>query len=305
MLQERMGAAANASKKPKRAPVPTRGWARRGWTFVWNASQRLSDHNTSVLAAAVAFYSFLSIFPAITALVSLYGLVANPHDVERQIGALQAVLPAEAISPIASWLHSLAQKPPGHFSLGFAISTAIAVWTAGYATGTLMTALDLAYDVAEQRSFFRFYAVALLLTTLLILFVGSAIFLIALLPALIGFLPMPPDWQNTALWVRWPILLVLVVLAVALLYRYAPNRADSRCDIASAGALVATGGLIAGSYGFSVYINAFAAYDRTYGSLGAVAVLLTWLWIAGYSVLAGAELNAEIGTQHRREAEDR
>lgn len=301
MLKERIGTAASTTKKPKRAPVPARGWLRRGWTFVRNALQRLSEHNTSVLAAAVAFYSFLSIFPAITALVSLYGLVANPHDIERQIAELQAVLPSEAISPIASWLHSLTQKPHAHFSLGFVISTAIAVWTAGYATGTLMTALDLAYAVPEQRSFFRFYAVALLLTTSLIVFVGSAVFLIALLPAVIGFLPLPPDWHNTALWIRWPILLALVVLAVALLYRYAPNRADSRWDLASAGAVVATGGLIAGSYGFSVYVNTFAAYDKTYGSLGAVAVLLTWLWIAAYSVLAGAELNAEIGTQHQRE----
>lgn len=273
--------------------VPPSG-IRRGLALALNAWQRLNAHNASVLAAAVAFYSFLSIFPAITALVSIYGLIANPTDIERQVSELQAVLPAEAISPISSWLHDLARKPRAHFGVGLVISTGIAIWSARYATGTLMTALDLAYAVPEQRGFLRFNAVALLLTTLLILFVGSAVVLIAVLPALITYFPIPPDWRRAAMEVRWPILFLLIVVAVTLLYRYAPNRVDSRWEFASAGALVAIAGLIAGSYGFSVYLSAFAGYDKIYGSLGAVAVLLTWLWIAAYSLLAGAELNAEI-----------
>jgi len=121
--------------------------------------------------------------------------------------------------------------------------------------------------------------------------------LVALLPVLIGYLQISPSWQSATLWVRWPILLVFVIVAVALLYRYAPNRTDARWEFASAGALLVTGGLIIGSYGFSLYISAFAAYDKTYGSVGAIAVLLTWLWIAAYSVLAGAELNAEIASR--------
>jgi membrane protein len=281
------------------SPAQNRGrsasrWGRRGWDVAVNLWQRLSDHNTSSLAAAVAFYSFLSIFPALTALVSLYGLVANPDDLRRELDALRTVLPSDVVSPVSSWLTDLIHKPRAHFSLGLAISVAVSVWSARYATATLMTALDVAYAVPEQRTFLRYNAVALLLTVLLILFFGSAMVLVAFLPALVGYLPIPHGWQSPVLWVRWPILLTIVILAVVLLYRYAPNRRDSRWEFASAGAVVAALGLIAGSYGFSIYISAFAGYDKTYGSLGAIAVLLTWLWIAAYSVLAGAELNAEI-----------
>lgn len=259
-----------------------------------NLGRRLSVHNASVLAAAVAFYSFLSIFPAIAALVSLYGLVANPHELRSDLEALRAVLPADAVSPLSAWLTDLIHKPRAHFSAGLAISVAISVWSARYATATLMIALDVAFAAPERRTLLRYNAVALLLTLVLILLVGSAMILVALLPVAIGYLQIPPSWQSATLWVRWPILLAIIVIAVALIYRYAPNRADGHWEFASADTLLATSGLIIGSYGFSLYISTFPAYDKTYGSLGAVAVLLTWLWIAAYSVLAGAELNAEI-----------
>jgi membrane protein len=162
-----------------------------------------------------------------------------------------------------------------------------------------MTALDVAYGIPEQRTFLLYNAVALLLTLVLIVFVGFAMAMVTILPALIGFLPLPAGWHGAILWIRWPILLLIIVAAVVLLYRFAPNRPDASWEFGSAGALLAVLGLVAGSYSFSVYISAFAAYDKTYGSLGAVAVLLTWLWIAAYFVLAGAELNAEIAGGRR------
>jgi len=269
-------------------------WIRRSWTVVANVWQRLGDHNTSVLAAAVAFYSFLSIFPAIAALVSLYGLIANPNDLSNELNTLQAVVPTEVLSPLSDWLTNLVHKPRTNFGLGLVISLALSIWSARYATATLMTALDVAYGIPEQRTFLLYNAVALLLTLLLIIFVSFAMALVAILPALIGFLPLPSAWQSGLLWIRWPMLLMIIVVAVGLLYRFAPNRSHSGWEFGSAGALLAVLGLAGGSYCFSLYISAFAAYDKTYGSLGAVAVLLTWLWIAAYFVLAGAELNAEI-----------
>jgi membrane protein len=274
---------------------------RLGWSVAANVWQRLGDHNASVLAAAVAFYSFLSIFPAIAALVSVYGLVANPTDLSHELDELKAVVPVEVLSPLSGWLMHLINKPRAGFGFGLAISLALSIWSARHATATLMTALDVAYGTSEQRTFLRYNMVALLLTLLLILFVGVAMALVAILPAMIGYVPLPSQWQGIILLIRWPILLLMIVAAVVLLYRFAPNRSDARWELGSAGALLAVLGLIAGSYGFSVYISAFAAYDKTYGSLGAVAVLLTWLWIAAYSVLAGAELNAEIvGTRNKR-----
>lgn len=286
----------NGGAKGKRgsASSGSAGWWRSAWTLAACFRRRLDEHNVSVLAAAVAFYSFLSIFPAIAALVSLYGLIADPHDIARQLNALRTVLPEEAVAPLSAWLNVLAKQTHPHFGLGLVVSVAISVWSARYATATLMTALDVAYAASEERSFLLYNAVALLLTALLIVFVACAVILIAILPVLIGYLPIPARWQAAAMWIRWPFLLGMILVAVALLYRYAPNRTDSRWDLASAGAVVATAGLITGSYGLSLYVNTFAVYQKTYGSLGAVAVLMTWLWIAAYSLLAGAELNAEI-----------
>jgi len=272
-------------------------WPRASWNLAATVWRRLSEHNASALAAAVAFYSFLSIFPAITALVSLYGLIANPNDIRHELDTLRAILPPEAVSMLSVWLMNMIHKPRVHFGLGLAISVAISLWSARYGAATLITALDVAYSITEQRTFLHYNAVALLLTTLLILFFGLTTGLIAVLPVLLGYLPIPPSWQSTAMWVRWPILLAMIIMAVLLLYRLAPGRDGSRRKFGLAGALLATVGFSVSSYGFSFYISAFSAYDKTYGSLGAVAVFLTWLWIAGYSVLAGAELNAEIASR--------
>ena len=259
---------------------------------VWH---RLGDHNISVLSAAVAFYSFLSIFPAIAALVSLYGLVADTNDIVRQLNALQVILPGDAAALISERLKALEQGVHPPFGVGLLVSVGISIWSARYATGTLMTALNVTYGVPEERGIVLFNAVALSLTVALIVLAGGAVILIAVMPLLLSYLPIPTGWQAAAMWIRWPLLVGMIIAIVALLYRYAPNRTEPRWDLASAGGLLATTGLIMGSYAFSTYVNTFAAYQKTYGSLGAVAVLMTWLWVAAYSILAGAELNAEIG----------
>lgn len=256
---------------------------------------KLGDHNISILSAAVAFYSFLSIFPAIAALVSLYGLVADTNDIVRQLNALQVILPGEATALISERLKVLEQGTHPPFGVGLMVSVGISIWSARYATGTLMTALNVTYAVSEERGLVLFNAVALLLTVALIVLAGGAVILIAVIPLLLSYLPIPTGWQEAAILIRWPLLVCMIIAIVALLYRYAPHRSEPRWDLASAGGLLATTGLIAGSYAFSTYVNTFAVYQKTYGSLGAVAVLMTWLWVAAYSILAGAELNAEIG----------
>lgn len=256
---------------------------------------KLSEHNISILSAAVAFYSFLSIFPAIAALVSLYGLVADTNDIVRQLNALQVILPGEATALISERLKVLEQGAHPAFGVGLMVSVGISIWSARYATGTLMTALNVAYAVTEERGIVLFNAVALSLTVALIVLTGGAVILIAVIPLLLSYLPIPTDWQAAAMLIRWPLLVCMIIAIVALLYRYASNRSEPGWDLFSAGGLLATTGLIAGSYAFSTYVSTFAAYQRTYGSLGAVAVLMTWLWISAYSILAGAELNAEIG----------
>ncbi|WP_050991120.1 MULTISPECIES: YihY/virulence factor BrkB family protein [Bradyrhizobium] len=273
----------------------SRGPLRRFISVAMAVWVRLGDHNISVLSAAVAFYSFLSIFPAIAALVSLYGLVADTNDIVQQLNALQVILPGEATALISERLKALEQGTRPPFGVGLMVSVGISIWSARYATGTLMTALNVTYGVSEERGLVLFNAVALSLTMALIVLAGGAVILIAVMPLLLSSLPIPTGWQAAAMWIRWPLLVCTIIAIIALLYRYAPNRLHPRWDLASAGGLLATTGLVAGSYAFSTYVNTFAAYQKTYGSLGAVAVLMTWLWVAAYSILAGAELNAEIG----------
>jgi len=151
-LHQRIDPMEQAPAKSARPSWSLRDWVRHGWTLTANLGGRLSDHNSSVLAAAVAFYSFLSIFPAIAAIVSLYGLVANPHDLKNEIDTLRAILPADVVSPLSAWLANLIQKPRGHFGVGLVVSLVVSIWSARYATATLMTALDIAFAVPEQRT---------------------------------------------------------------------------------------------------------------------------------------------------------
>ena len=267
---------------------------RRWWSFIPSVWRQVGEDNVSILASGVAFYSMLSIFPALTALVSLYGLFADPSIVQQQLNDLRGVLPEDAVSLLSAWLQQLVDRPQSSFGVGLMVSLALSLWGARSATGTMMTALNIAYDEPESRNFLLFNVVALALTVALVLCAIASVALIAVLPAVIGLLPLPPGWQSFASIVRWPLLTVLVIIAIATLYRYAPNRAEPKWEWASAGALVATALWILASYGFSTYVSRFTSFDKTYGSLGAVVVLLMWFWLGAYAVLAGAELNAQI-----------
>lgn len=276
------------------------GW----WAIVRRVWRQLGEDNISVLAAGVGFYSLLSIFPALTALVSLYGLAADPHAVQQQLESLRGVLPPDAVSLLSGWLQHLVQRPRSSFSTGLVVSLLLSLWSARYATGTMMTALNIAYDAPESRNLLRFNAVALALTAGLILFGIAAVALVAVLPAVISLLPLPAAGRSAITLVRWPILAGLVIVAIAAMYRYAPNRAEPRWEWASAGALAATALWLLGSVGFSIYVSRFSHFDATYGSVGAVVVLLVWFWLGAYAVLAGAELNAVIGRRAGAAAPD-
>ena len=269
------------------------------WAIAKRVWQQTGEDNISILAAGVAFYSLLSIFPALAALVSVYGLVADPTIVQRELHGLRGVLPADAVSLLSGWLEQLAQRPRSSFGTGLVLSLLLSLWTARYATGAMMTALNVAYDEPESRSLLMFNAVAFALTAVLILFDIVVVALVAVMPAVLGLLPLPSGWLSALSLLRWPMLAALTVVALAALYRYAPNRADPSWEWASAGAIAATALWIIGSYGFSIYLSRFAGYDQTYGSVGAIVVLLIWFWLGAYAVLLGAELNSEIERQRR------
>jgi len=254
--------------------------------------------NLSALAAGAAFQALLSIFPMLTAVVSLYGLGADPNTVERQMAAMQGVLPPEAVKLIATWLHALVQGATAKFGIGLIISVLLAFWSVWAATTMLMTAVNICCGEEETRDFVSFNLRALALGAGLALFGVAALALVAALPVALALLPLSDDWGALLALVRWPLLAGIVILALAIIYRYAPDRAEPQWQWISWGAAAATALWILGSLGFTTYVSEVGSYDRTYGSLGAVIILLLWFYLTAYVILAGAELNAEIERQN-------
>ena len=276
-----------------------------GWWAVLSATwRRMSKDSLSVLAAGIAFQTFFSLFPTLTAVVSLYGLVADRGMVERQIEAVQGVLPPEAVKLIAAWLHALVQGPTTRFGIGLIVSVVLALWSMWSATGMLMTAVNICYGAEQRRGFLSFNLNALALGAGLALFGILALALIALLPAALALLPVSGAWLHVLGLVRWPVLAGVIIAVLGIVYRYAPDQADARWQWISWGSVAATALWIVGSIAFTAYVSEVGSYDRTYGSLGAVMILLLWFYLTAYVILAGAELNAEIERRTTRTKRD-
>lgn len=257
----------------------------------------ISNDNVSLMAAGIAFYALLSVAPAFTALVALYGLIADPAAVQAQVASLEGVLPPEARALVSDQLTAIVQAHTSSLSVGFVISMLLSLWSANSGTSALISALNVAYGENEKRNLLRYYGGALLLTFCGIIFGLVSLVLVAIIPAVIGWLPLGEVGRWLVGVLRWPLLLILFAAGLSVVYRYAPSRTEARWSWVSWGAGLATLLWIAGSVLFSLYVDRFATYNKVYGSLGAVVVLLMWLWLSAYAVLLGAELNAEMEHQ--------
>jgi membrane protein len=246
------------------------------------------------MAAGVAFWSFLSIFPAMSALISLYGLISDPAVIATQVESLAGVLPQSALQLLYDQLNRLISAPPQALGLGLVISLVLALWYSMSGTGTLMQALTVAYEERDTRGILAYYAQSAALTIGIAMFVLLSLFLVAIVPVVLGLLPFPKALRDLIGLVRWPVLAVLLMLALGVVYRFAPARENPCWHLFSAGTIVAALVWLAGSAGFSYYVASFSSYDKTYGSLGTVVVLLMWLYLGSFVVLVGAELNSEI-----------
>jgi membrane protein len=273
--------------------IPKRGWKKilsRVWT-------ELGDDNISIVAAGVAFYALLAIFPALGAALAIYGFVADPADVSRQLASLGGMIPADARSVLEGQLSELASQPKSTLSIGAVVGILLALWSASSGIKTLMTALNIVYAEREKRAFLRYNLTALVMTLGAILAGLVAIALVAILPPIIEALRLP-DWLHWLVSLaRWPILALGTVTALAVLFRYGPSRTEARWNWVSWGAVAATLLWIVASALFSWYAANFANYNKTYGSVGAIVALLMWFYLTAYVVLLGAELNSEMERQ--------
>ena len=277
--------------------IPLAGWKdvlRRAW-------KQTGEDNISLVAGGVTYYVLLALFHGLATLVSIYGLFSDPAQVQKQIGAMSGVLPADAQKLIGSELQSLVHASGGALGIGAVIGFLVAFWSASRGMSGLMTALNIAYEEKERRGFIRLNLMALALTVGLILGGLIAIGLVAGAPAVLNAVGLGAITRWLVYILEWPVLIVLVMAALAVLYRYGPSRERPRWQWISPGAAAATLLWLLGSIVFTVYVAHFGNYNKTYGSLGAIIVMLTWLYLSAYAVLLGAEINAEAERQTRRD----
>jgi membrane protein len=270
--------------------IPPRGWLqviKRGWA-------EAKTDQVPLLGAGVAFFGFLALFPAVIALVTLYGLFADPATIADQVNSLNA-LPADVRQLLVDQINNQSRSALGWSAV---LSIALALFSASGGVNNLMTAVNVAYDEDDDRNPIKKRLTALGLTLAAIVFIVVMLALVAVVPALLqtlfGDSPVLRFLLSAA---RWVLLVVLVTAALAVLYRIAPDRDAPKMRWVSVGAGVATLLWLIASIGFSVYVATFGNYAKTYGVFAGIIVLLFWLWITSYAVLLGAEINAEAEQQ--------
>lgn len=277
--------------------IPEQGWRlvlRRMWR------ETISDR-MSMLAASCAFFAMLALFPAISVLISLYGLVLNPNDVAGQIAPLRDVLPPAAFDLVAGRIHDLADKGTTVLTWRAAVSLLVALWSAMAGTKSLMMALNIAYEERETRSFLRFNLLAMVLTLGGIVGVTVALSVIVGVPALLRLDLLGVFGALAVRMLSFALLLGFMILGLAVIYRICPDRHDAQWRWITPGSILAALLWLLLSSLFSFYVANFGSYDAAYGSLGAVVVALLWLYLSAFVVMLGAELNAELELQTRHD----
>lgn len=253
--------------------------------------------NVPLLSAGVAFYSLLALIPGLGAVISIYGLVAKPASVRQQVISSLSAAPKEARDLVAAQLTSIASSSHGSTVIAVTIGVVLALWTASTGVAHLMQAINIAYDEQDERGFVRRRAIALLFTVGATLMLAASFVVIAVLPAWLANTGLGLAARVTASLLRWMLLLAVMIAALAVLYRYTPDRDEPKWRWVSTGAAVAAVVWVIGSIAFSVYTANFAKYNKTYGSLGAVVVLMLWLYLTSLAIILGAEINAELERQ--------
>ncbi len=269
-----------------------------GWKAVLRRTAReaISDR-LSLVSAGCAFWATLALFPAITMLIFLYGLLFDPIAVEPQLALLERFVPPAAYALIADWVHHLVTQRQGSLGLGLLISTGVALWSSATGTKSMLSALNMAYEEQEERSFLRFQFTAFALTLCAIVAAVLAVATLVFLPAAISFLGLSAHTKLLLRTAGLTILLVFVLLSLSLLYRFGPSRRHARWQWITPGSILATLLWLGASTLFSLYVADLANYDVTYGPLGAVVAIMMWFWVTIYAVLLGAELNSELELQ--------
>ena len=273
--------------------VPVRGWK----DILLRIWKNIGKDRVVVVAAGVTFYSILALFPAIAALVALYGLFADPAAITSHLDSIAGVVPGGAIEVMRDQITRVASQGRTTLGVTFVVSLLMSLWSANAGIKSLFDALNLVYNESEKRSFVKLNLVSLTFTLLAILFVLLAISAMVVVPIVLNFLGLGGATEMIFKIARWPALFVVVALALAVIYRYGPSREKPRWRWISWGSALAAVCWIGVSILFSWYAENFGSYNKTYGSLGAIIAFMFWIWLSIIVVLIGGEINAE--TEHQ------
>lgn len=290
--EQRADAAARGRHANAPHEIPARGWK----DILWRTYAQLGEDRVLAVAAGVTFYVLLALFPAIVALVSLYGLVSDPAMLNQHLGAFAFVLPSGAMDIVRDQVTRIVAKGSGTLSFAFFGGLLVALWSANAGMKAMFDALNVVYGETEKRSFLALNAMSLLFTLCAMALAICAFSAIVVIPAVLAYFGLKASDTWIGL-LRWPGLLVVVVAALTVLYRYGPSRRRAKWRWLTWGAAIATLAWLAASAGFSWYVANFGTYNETYGSLGAAIGFMTWIWLSSAIVLMGGELNAEIEHQ--------
>ncbi len=299
MANENRGVRAAGRGRDAATPgnIPARGWR----DIAWRVKAVLDDDHIATFAAGVAFFGLLALFPAVGATIAFAALMMDPMMIELELEGLLTALPPEAALILTGQLREVAAGAGGGMGVAAIFGLLVSLYSASKGMKVLIEGMNLAYEEKETRGFLRLNLLSIAMTLGMILGLVMAMGAMIAVPAMLGTLGLSAAAEALLRYGRWLVLAALALFGLAVLYRYGPSRDAPKWRWVSPGAIAATLLWLAGSALFSVYAANFGTYNETYGTLGGVIILLTWLWLSAFIVLLGAELNSEIEHQTARD----
>ena len=276
--------------------IPWQGWK----DILWRTYEQIGEDRLLAVAAGVVFYGLLAVFPAVTALVSLYGLFASPSAISDQLSLLAGILPQGAVDILREQIDRLTAGSGAKLGFGFLFGLAVALWSANAGMKAIMDALNVVYEEKEKRGFIRLNLMSLAFTISAIASLLLSLGAVVVVPVALSYLGLQNVNELLLRLGRWPLLLLIVLFGLAVLYRYGPSRREPRWQWISVGSAFAAIAWLISSALLSWYLSSFADYNATYGSLGAGIGMMMWMWISAIVILFGAQLNSEIEQQTAR-----
>lgn len=277
--------------------IPPRGWL----DIAKRTGAKFSENELMSEAASVTFYALLSLFPAITALVSTYSLFADPSAIKSQFDSAAGFIPSGGLQIIDDQVQRLTQSPTSGLSVGAIVGILAALWSANQGSKAMLSALNRVYGEREQRGFVKLTATSLAFTVGGVLALLAGIGLVLVLPLVFRYIGLAGVFDAMVKIARWPVVLIGIMVGLALLYRFGPSRNQAKWRWVTWGGAIGAVSWVVLSFGFSWYVQHFGSYNKTYGSLGAIIGFMTWIWLSSTVLLLGAQINAEMETQTARD----